>query len=429
MSSTSKKIAVIGAGIAGLTCAYELQKAGHEVVVFEKGDQVGGRMSSRTMNNYIFDLGADHLCEWYFEMKKYCAEFGIKWEKMRFRGYGIVKNKQIISQDQATGLVGKLRLAIQYFRTPKVDEDFFNLSNFTAYDDEDGYQYMKRTCGQVVADYLVDSFSSTYQFHRATEISKGAVFAIIHSLKTHIENWELHRTQGGMQALPNAFAQRLKVELNHPISSAELHPDHCLVDGEKFDQVVLATTASTNQKILTNPTAAQAQLFTAVKYAASISIAFKVPKKLLPQLAIVWVPFVESNKISGFVNEAMKGEETTQDEQALLCTWLHEDYARSIMHLSDEEIFSQVKAELLKICPWFTNNDQLQNHDLQKWPEAMPKFYAGYLTTVKDYLDNHQGENNIFLCGDYMNSLWTEGALRGGQRTARQLIEKLRVES
>ncbi len=429
MSFVPKKIAVIGAGIAGLTCAYELQKAGHEVTVYEKGSQVGGRMSSRSTNNYIFDLGADHLCEWYFEMKKYCAEFGISWEKMRFRGYGLVKDKKIISHDQAPGFWGKARLAMQYFRTPKVDEDFFNLSNFTAYDNEDGYEYMKRTCGQAVADYLVDSFCTTYQFHRAKEISKGTVFAIIHSLKTHIENWELHRTKGGMQALPNAFAERLNVQLNHPVTKVQTNQDHCLVDGEKFDRVVLATTASTSQKIVTNPSSAQSVLWSKAKYAASISIAFKVPRNLLPELAIVWVPFVENEKISGYVNEAMKGEETTQNNEALLCTWLHEDYARSIMNLSDEGIFTQVKAELLKLCPWFTQTDQLQNHDLQKWPEAMPKFYAGYLTTVKDFLNNHQGENNIYLCGDYMNSLWTEGSLRGGQRTAKQMIQKLKIES
>ena len=39
-----KRIAVVGAGIAGLSCAYELQKQGFEVVVFEQDDHVGGRM-------------------------------------------------------------------------------------------------------------------------------------------------------------------------------------------------------------------------------------------------------------------------------------------------------------------------------------------------------------------------------------------------
>jgi glutamate synthase (NADPH/NADH) small chain len=37
-----KKIAVIGSGPAGLSCAAQLNKAGHSVVVFEKDDKIGG---------------------------------------------------------------------------------------------------------------------------------------------------------------------------------------------------------------------------------------------------------------------------------------------------------------------------------------------------------------------------------------------------
>lgn len=38
----SRHVAVIGAGAAGLVAARELRREGHEVVVFEHGDQVGG---------------------------------------------------------------------------------------------------------------------------------------------------------------------------------------------------------------------------------------------------------------------------------------------------------------------------------------------------------------------------------------------------
>ena len=39
---TGKKVAVIGSGPAGLGCAAQLNKAGHEVTVYERADQVGG---------------------------------------------------------------------------------------------------------------------------------------------------------------------------------------------------------------------------------------------------------------------------------------------------------------------------------------------------------------------------------------------------
>ncbi len=41
---TGKKIAIIGAGPAGLTAAYELTKLGHEVTVFEKAPEPGGML-------------------------------------------------------------------------------------------------------------------------------------------------------------------------------------------------------------------------------------------------------------------------------------------------------------------------------------------------------------------------------------------------
>ncbi|HBX66608.1 MAG TPA: hypothetical protein DEG32_10795, partial [Balneolaceae bacterium] len=41
------KIAVIGAGISGLTAGRELANAGHEVVVYEKSGGYGGRLATR----------------------------------------------------------------------------------------------------------------------------------------------------------------------------------------------------------------------------------------------------------------------------------------------------------------------------------------------------------------------------------------------
>lgn len=39
---TGKKVAVIGSGPAGMACAQQLRRAGHEVVIFEKNDRIGG---------------------------------------------------------------------------------------------------------------------------------------------------------------------------------------------------------------------------------------------------------------------------------------------------------------------------------------------------------------------------------------------------
>jgi renalase len=54
-------IAIIGAGIAGITAARTLAKAGHHVHVFEKSRGAGGRMSTRESNFGTFDHGAQYF--------------------------------------------------------------------------------------------------------------------------------------------------------------------------------------------------------------------------------------------------------------------------------------------------------------------------------------------------------------------------------
>lgn len=54
---TTKKIAVIGAGPAGITAAYELAKAGYQVEVFEASPQVGGLSKTIDLWNQKIDLG------------------------------------------------------------------------------------------------------------------------------------------------------------------------------------------------------------------------------------------------------------------------------------------------------------------------------------------------------------------------------------
>lgn len=42
LTRTGKKVAVVGSGPAGMACADQLNKAGHEVTVFERSDRIGG---------------------------------------------------------------------------------------------------------------------------------------------------------------------------------------------------------------------------------------------------------------------------------------------------------------------------------------------------------------------------------------------------
>lgn len=59
------QIAIIGAGLAGLTCAASLAGAGHAVTVFDKGRGAGGRMSSRRVSTDAGEASFDHGAQYF----------------------------------------------------------------------------------------------------------------------------------------------------------------------------------------------------------------------------------------------------------------------------------------------------------------------------------------------------------------------------
>ncbi len=60
-SSFKSHVAIIGAGMAGITCARTLVQAGHRVTVFDKSRGVGGRMATRNTPFGTFDHGAQYF--------------------------------------------------------------------------------------------------------------------------------------------------------------------------------------------------------------------------------------------------------------------------------------------------------------------------------------------------------------------------------
>lgn len=55
------EVAVVGAGIAGLTAAHDLAAGGVDVAVLEAGDRVGGKLRARELAGHATDVGADAL--------------------------------------------------------------------------------------------------------------------------------------------------------------------------------------------------------------------------------------------------------------------------------------------------------------------------------------------------------------------------------
>ncbi len=74
------RFAVIGAGIAGLAAAWELELAGHDVVVLEAGREIGGKLQRSPVRGLAFPLeeGADAFLARVPDALELCAEIGVE---------------------------------------------------------------------------------------------------------------------------------------------------------------------------------------------------------------------------------------------------------------------------------------------------------------------------------------------------------------
>ena len=63
-------IVIIGSGLAGLRAGQLLQEAGHKVLIIDKGRRLGGRMSTRRADGFLFNHGAQFITA---RTKRFCT--------------------------------------------------------------------------------------------------------------------------------------------------------------------------------------------------------------------------------------------------------------------------------------------------------------------------------------------------------------------
>ena len=90
LAKTGKRVAVVGSGPAGMACAQQLARAGHDVVLLEKNDRIGG----------LLRYGIPD-----FKMEKFHIDRRI--EQMRAEGVEFRVNQNVGSNVAATDLLGQ----------------------------------------------------------------------------------------------------------------------------------------------------------------------------------------------------------------------------------------------------------------------------------------------------------------------------------
>jgi monoamine oxidase len=103
------EVVVVGAGLAGLTAARDLQAAGRSVVVLEARDRVGGRLLNHTFGDgTIVELGGQWIGPSQHRVRALADELGVGLFASYDEGDGIlaIEGRRVRFADATFGLTG-----------------------------------------------------------------------------------------------------------------------------------------------------------------------------------------------------------------------------------------------------------------------------------------------------------------------------------
>jgi monoamine oxidase len=222
-------VAILGAGLAGLTAAYRLLQAGIPCEIFEGSERTGGRVLTKSDFNkdaMFCELGGELVDSNHADLIALASELRVEIQELK----GEDKGADLYFFGGKHYADEQLIPAFQPFAT-KVATDLEGIydaeENFTAkarrFDELSLAQYLAET-GKGVEKWVVDMLRVAYTIEYGREADEQSSLNLIALLKADTsEGFEIFgdsdeskRIRGGSSSLPNALAKALegKVRIN-----------------------------------------------------------------------------------------------------------------------------------------------------------------------------------------------------------------------
>ena len=241
----AKKVIVGGAGIAGLSCAYELMKRGHDVVVLEASGRTGGHVLTvreGLADGLYVDAGAEHFTQpGYDRYWQYVQEFNLTAlpYPRRNRMLRVLQGKMYSEDDLQSPNVLKTLSFNQREVQFLVRHAWWELPSlyFDSVLDKFTDEYRPFDAGLNHLDHVTmdqwlkeqSASASAIRYIGGTGVSALHMLwhaAILKLRKVPLFPPKVFRLKGGNQGMTDAFAARLgeRVRLERPITGIEHGP-------------------------------------------------------------------------------------------------------------------------------------------------------------------------------------------------------------
>ena len=429
-----QKIAVIGAGIAGLTAAYYLKKFGYEVTVYEASHRVGGRMTTDNIESYLIDRGAQFLSTEYSTILPLLQELGIDSEVIETSPWvGIVRDQKIrkISPNHFFSPIfsGYLSLKESYYflstlkrwETKIKTLPLNDYSAWQAYDNESSAEFILREFGEHILNYVIEPQMQGFYFQSPEEVSMVQSLMLLSFI---IKRGRVLNLTHGIGILPEKLSSWLEIKLNCAISSISIETSGKIkldAGSDKFyvDKVVLAIPATKGKMLYQSANMLEKKLLDS-KYSSTINVSIATHEQWQPPLSLkkvygFLVPRVERQKVAAITLESNKNRHRVPVGE-LFNIMLDNNNSTKLLNQSDEEILRETLLEVENYLPGISKSIRLLH--ITRWQEAEPIGFIGKSKLIKEYKENLDSKAKIVLAGDYMGFPYTDSAAYTGKWAA-----------
>jgi phytoene dehydrogenase-like protein len=405
---SEKQVVIVGAGLAGLSCALRLQERGIGCQLYEKSDCVGGRVRTHVVDGYRLDRGFQVLLTAYpvtqqtvdlgaLELKcfysgalvRFNGKFQTLGDPMRrpgdalatvFSSIGSLSDKTRMLHVRSRVMAGTLEelLARPEVTTKRRLEEYGFSSRMVQ-------QFFRPFLGGIFLEPELVTSSRKFEFVMRM-FSEG----------------EAALPKQGMQAIPQQLANRLKSGvLRSGMGVQSIEGDGVtLENGERAtaDVVVLATTSVEAGRLRARPASGKNAAVTCLYYAADAS-----------PVRGPWL--------------VLNGEATGPINNLCVPSELHANYAPAGKALVSvtvlgvrDDLESAVRTQLVE---WYGEAARQWTH-LRSYaiPEALLIQEPPLLEVVKKPV---RVSERLFACGDYLAVTSIEGAISSGIRCADEM--------
>lgn len=450
------KVAVVGAGVSGLTAAWWLQRGNVDVTVLERAGQPGGTIRSVIEDGWLVESGPNSALETTPLFGQMFAELGILDRRLYpdasaerryiLRGgrlHPLPMSPPAFLKSRLWSTAGKLRL---------LKEPFIG----RARKEESIAEFVERRLGREFLDYAINPFVAGVYAGNPEQLSVRAAFPKLYALEqkygglvrgmiggrrerkrraeTAKDRAKLFSFAGGMETFPRAIGDVLGTRFRGGVEVTAI--EHRgggtvpftvwgraggKVEKVEADAVVLAVPARAAGALLASFSRGLSDRLAGVWYppVAEVFLGFRLEQIPRPLDGFGFlVPAKEDRRILGTIWSSALFPHRAPDGHAALTTFVGGARQPELAALPDRELVELVTGELRSIMGI---RGAAVFARVIRWEEAIPQYHLGYQVLLDEIDATERSRPGLFLCANYRGGIAVGDCVMNGERTAQSV--------